>query len=112
MNVESQMQNQAAGNESIHAMLRHFVTQQVTEVELPADWTVDRATQEIARAIDLPERNAENVVQGYELFVRGDDGRAERLVPSALLRDSVREGDELEPLPEIVPGNARLRHAG
>ena len=105
MNAEHQLENQVQGNEPIHALLRHFVTQQVTDVELPPQWTVDFATQEIARAIDLPERNGENVAQTYELFVRGDDGRAQRLPPSALLRDSVREGDELEPLPEIVPGN-------
>jgi hypothetical protein len=65
--------------DSIPAVLRHCVTQQVTDVELPADWTVDHATREIAQAISLPERNAENVAQEYEL-------------------------DELEPLPEVIPG--------
>ena len=91
----------------IPAVLRHFVTQQVTDVELQPDWTVDFATREIARAIDLPERNAENVAQEYELFVKGDDGRAERLRPTALLRDSIRPGDEIEPLPEVIPGRGR-----
>jgi hypothetical protein len=105
MSTESHVASQEANaSAAIHANLRHFVTQQVTDVELPGHWTVDRATEEIARAIDLPERNAENVKQGYELFVRDGDGRSERLPPSALLRDSVREGDELEPLPEIIPG--------
>jgi hypothetical protein len=91
----------------IPALLRHFVTQQVTDVELQPNWTVDYATREIARAIDLPERNAENVTQEYELFVKGEDGRAERLRPTALLRDSIRPGDEIEPLPEVVPGQGR-----
>ena len=93
--------------EPIAAVLRHFVTQQVTDVELRPEWTVDFATREIARAIDLPERNAENVAQEYELFVKGEDGRAERLRPTALLRDSIRPGDEIEPLPEVVPGQGR-----
>ncbi len=91
----------------IPVVLRHFVTQQVTDVDLQPNWTVDYATREIARAIDLPERNAENVTQEYELFVKGEDGRAERLRPTALLRDSIRPGDEIEPLPEVVPGRGR-----
>ncbi len=93
--------------EPITAVLRHFVTQQVTDVELPSEWTVDFATREIARAIGLSERNAENVAQEYELFVKGQDGRAERLRPTALLRDSIRPGDEIEPLPEVIPGQGR-----
>jgi hypothetical protein len=106
--MQAQLQTQTRTQEHpeavIHAMLRHPVTQQTTDADLPADWTVDHATREIARAIDLPKRNAENVDQEYELFVRRADGRSERLRPSALLRDTVQPGDEIEPLPEVVPG--------
>jgi hypothetical protein len=91
----------------IPAMLRHPVTRQTTDAGLPGDWTVDRATREIARAIELPKRNAENAEQEYELFVRRADGRSERLRPSALLRDTVQPGDEIEPMPEVVPGRGR-----
>jgi len=109
--MHSQTQTQPRTQEHpeavIHTMLRHPVTQQTTDADLPAEWTVDRATREIARAIELPKRNAENVDQEYELFVRRADGRSERLRPSALLRDAVRPGDEIEPLPEVVPGCGR-----
>jgi len=105
--TETRTQDPAAG--PIHAVLRHFVTQQVTDVELPADWTVDHATHEIARAIALPERNAENVPQEYDLFVRGRDGDGvgTKLRPSARVRDAIRPGDEIEPMPEVVPGRGR-----
>lgn len=104
---QSQLTSHEAGiSPMVHANVRHFVTQETTDIELPGSWTVDHATEEIAKAIELPERNAENVKQSYELYVRGQDGRSQRLPPSALLRDSVREGDEIEPLPEIIPGAA------
>jgi hypothetical protein len=109
--MQAQTQTQTRTHEHpeavIHTMLRHPVTQQTTDADLPAEWTVDHATREIARAIDLPKRNAENVDQEYELFVRRADGSSERLRPSALLRDAVQPGDEIEPLPEVIPGCGR-----
>ncbi len=105
--VQTQTRTQEHPEAVIQTMLRHPVTRQTTDADLPADWTVDHATREIARAIDLPKRNAENVDQEYELFVRRADGRSERLRPSALLRDTVQPGDEIEPLPEVIPGCGR-----
>ncbi len=104
MNAQTGTQVQDSTTGSVHAVLRHFVTQQVTDVELPDAWTVDHATREIARAIELPERNAEDVAQEYELFLRGEDGRGTKLRPTALVRDVIRPGDELQPMPEVVPG--------
>ncbi len=107
MNAQTQTRTQDPAAGPIHAVLRHFVTQQVTDVELPADWTVDHATHEIARAMTLPERNAETAPQEYDLFVRGRDGVGTKLRPSARVRDAIRPGDEIEPMPEVVPGRGR-----
>ena len=40
--------------ELIPAVLRHFVTQQVTDVELQPDWTVDFATIESTISVPYP----------------------------------------------------------
>ena len=88
------------------ATLRHFVNQRVTRVALPSEWTVDRATRELADALELPPTGGGGgaaVGRSYELF-RKRDGASERLSPSARVREVVREGDELEPVPEVVPG--------
>ena len=88
----------------VKARLRHFVSRAVADVELPRLWSVHEATQELVRAIELPLVDAQNRRQAYELFVRRADGNAERLRPSATIGESVHEFDELEPMPEVMPG--------
>jgi NADH:ubiquinone oxidoreductase subunit E len=93
----------------VRASLRHFVSQATTESELPADWTAEEATREIARALGLAATDVENRPQHYELYVRRPDGSAEALRPSIRIGDAVAEGDELAPMPEVTPGAARGR---
>jgi hypothetical protein len=93
----------------VRASLRHFVSQATTETNLPADWTAEEATREIARALGLPATDAENRPQSFELFVRRPDGTAEALRPSIRIGDAVADGDELSPLPEVTPGIGRGR---
>jgi len=88
----------------VKARLRHFVSRAVAEIELPAFWSVQDATQELVRAIELPLVDAQNRRQAWELFVRRADGTAERLRPSSTIGESVRELDELEAMPEVMPG--------
>ena len=88
----------------VKARLRHFVSRAVADIELPRLWSVQDATQELVRASELPLVDAWNRRQAYELFVRRADGSAERLRPSATIGESVRELDELEPMPEVMPG--------
>lgn len=89
----------------VKARLRHFVSRQLADAELPSDWSVHDATQELVRAIELPLVDAQNRRQTYELFVRHGDGTAERLRPSSTIGESVRDLDEVEPMPEVMPGH-------
>lgn len=91
----------------VRTALRHFVSQATTETDLPADWTAEEATREIARALGLAATDAENRPQHYELFVRRPNGTAEALRPSIRIGDAVQNGDELSPMPEVTPGAAR-----
>jgi hypothetical protein len=84
--------------------VRHYSTQQVADLECPARWTVHETTEELVRAIELPRVDARNVPTHWELFLRRADGTTERLRPSSTLGESVREDDELQVLPEVVPG--------
>jgi hypothetical protein len=89
----------------VTASLRHFVTHDVTEADLPAEWTVEEATREISRAIGLPTVDMESRPAHYELFVRrSPDGEGEKLPSSGRIGELVREGDEIAPMPEITPG--------
>jgi hypothetical protein len=87
------------------ATLRHFVTQLVTRVALPSAWSIEHATREIARSIELPDADAE-ARQTYELF-RRRDGRTERLNPSSRVGEVIEPGDEVEAMPEVIPGGRR-----
>jgi hypothetical protein len=91
----------------IPAVFRHFVTGATAEVELPAELSVDELTRELVREGALPQRTARNQEQPYELFVRHKNGEAERLPASARVGDVIEVGDELEPMPEVVPGGGR-----
>lgn len=88
----------------VKARLRHFVSRQVTDIELPAGWTIDEATRELVRAIELPALDEQSRPQHYELFLRRGDGSTERLPSSSTIGESVRELDELEAMPEVMPG--------
>lgn len=88
--------------------LRHFVSQATTTADLPGEWTIEQATREITRALGLPARDAENRPQHYELFLRRQDGTGELLGPSQRVKDVVRPGEELSPMPEVVPGAAEV----
>jgi hypothetical protein len=88
--------------------LRHFVSQATTTADLPAEWTVEEATREITRALGLPARDTEDRPQHYELYRRRGDGTGELLGPSLRVRDAIRPGDELSPMPEVVPGAAEV----
>jgi hypothetical protein len=88
----------------VKARLRHHVSRAVAEIELPSSWSVQEATRELVRAIDLPRVDHQNRETVWDLFVRRADGTAERLRPSSTVGESVREDDELEPLPEVMPG--------
>jgi len=94
---------------AVHATLRDFVSRRTTEVSLPSAWTVEFATRELARALELPETTAENQPQAYELFRRPKEGQPERLLPGSTIGDAVEEGDEIEPMPEVVPGQRTSR---
>lgn len=48
--------------------------------------------------------DAQNRDQTYDLFVRHGDGTAERLLPSSTLGESVRDRDEIEAMPQVMPG--------
>ncbi len=91
-------------DESIEVAIRHFVSGSILRSPLRADWSVDRARLEIVREAELPLTDSANRAQHYELFLRRRDGSRERLNPSSRIGDVVREGDELEPLPEVKPG--------
>jgi hypothetical protein len=93
----------------VHTGLRNFVSQTTTTADIPAEWTIEEATTEIARALGLPARDGENRPQHYELFLRRGDGTGELLGPSLRVKDAVRDGDELSPMPEVVPGAAEVR---
>ena len=88
----------------VTASLRHFVTKETAEVDLPIDLSVEEATREISHAIGLPTIDLENRPQHYELFVRRPNGTAEHLNPSARIGEAIAPGDLIEPLPEVVPG--------
>jgi hypothetical protein len=88
----------------VKARLRHFVSRAVAEIEIPSSWSVQDATQELVRAIELPLVDGQNRRQTWDLFARRADGSAERLPPSSTIGESVRELDELEPMPEVMPG--------
>jgi hypothetical protein len=88
----------------VKARLRHFVSRAVADVELNSSWSVEDATQELVSAMQLPLVDTQSRRQAYELFVRRTDGAAERLRPTATIGESVRELDELEPMPEVMPG--------
>ena len=88
----------------VKARVRHFVSRAIADVEVPALWSVQDTTQELVRAIELPLVDAQNRHQVYELFVRRGDGTAERLRPSSTIGESVREHEELEPMPQVMPG--------
>ena len=92
---------------SVRTRLRHFVSQETTETDLPTDWTAEEATHHIARALGLAATDTENRPQSYELFVRRQDGTSEALRPTIRIGDVVREGDELAPMPEVTPGASR-----
>ena len=95
---------EASAPRYVRASLRHFVSQATTETDLPAEWTAEEATREIANALGLASTDAENRPQHYELFVRRPDGTGEVLRPTIRIGDAVRDHDELSPLPEVVPG--------
>jgi hypothetical protein len=88
----------------VRVSLRHFVSQATTASDLPADWTVEEATREIVHALGLPNRDAENRPQHFELFVRRPNGMAEALRPTIRIGDAVEDDSELSPLPEVTPG--------
>jgi hypothetical protein len=90
--------------EMVGTNLRHFVSQATTTAHLPTDWTIEEATRQITQALGLPARDTENRPQHYELYLRRQDGTSELLGPSLRVKDAVREGDELSPMPEVVPG--------
>lgn len=98
----------AATPRYLKTSLRHFVSDATTDAELPADWTVEEATREISRALGLATVGPDNQPQYYELFLRRADGTAELLRPSTPLGDAVKDGDELAPMPEVVPGASRI----
>ena len=102
------MNTATATMEVIPTGLRHFVSQATTTADLPADWTIEEATREITRALGLPARDTENRPQHYELYLRRADGTGEVLGPSMRVKDAVRPGDELSPMPEVVPGAAEV----
>jgi len=88
----------------VTASLRHFMTKETAEADLPLELSVEEATREITRAIGLPSVDMENRQQIYELFVRRPNGSAERLNPAARVADAIAPGDIVEPLPEVIPG--------
>ena len=90
--------------QDIQTTVRDFVSGRTSELAIPAHWSVDAATRELARSLALPERDSRNRPQPYELFVHRAKGPAERLRPSARIGEVVGRDDVLEPLPEIVPG--------
>ncbi len=94
----------ALAPDRLRLKVRHYSTQQVADLECPARWTVHEATEELVRAIELPTRGRNGDPQRWELFLRRADGSAERLPPSSSLGESVREDDELQVLPEVMPG--------
>jgi len=89
----------------VTASLRHFMTRETSEADLPLDLSIEEATGEIVRAIALPAVDLENRTQHYELFVRRPNGTAEHLNPSARVGDAIAPGDVVEPLPEVTPGH-------
>ena len=90
----------------VTASLRHFMTKETAEADLPLELSVEEATREITRAIGLPSVDMENRQQIYELFVRRPNGTAEHLNPSARIGEAIAPGDLIEPLPEVTPGHA------
>ena len=88
----------------VKARLRHFVSRAVADIELDASWSVQDATRELVHAMELPPVDGQSRRQVYELFVRRADGSAERLRPGVTIGEAVREMDELEPMPEVMPG--------
>ena len=100
--------NAEENSESIEVVIRDFVSGESVRSPIRASWSVDRVRQEIIRDIELPQTDSENRPQHYELFVRHEDGGRERLNPSSRIGDVVRRGDELEPMPEVRPGRARI----
>lgn len=88
----------------VGASLRHFVTDETTDAELPSEWTIQQATREIVGAIGLPTVGVENRPQHYELFVRRRNGAEEKLNPGATIGEAIADGDELRPMPEVTPG--------
>ena len=97
---------EALAHNYLRTRVRHFVADTTTDVDLRADWTVAEATQEITTALGLPAVDSENHEQHYELFLRRADGSGELLRPAVPLADVVTEGDELTPMPEVIPGSA------
>jgi hypothetical protein len=84
--------------------LRHFTSGLVSEAELETDRSVEETSAEIVLGLELPLVDADGRPQRYEIFARRGDGSAERLPAGVRIGDVVREGDEIEAMPEVQPG--------
>jgi hypothetical protein len=93
----------ATATASVRTTLRHFVTEETTEADLETDLTAEEATRRIVRSLGLATAGTDGP-QHYELYVRHHDGSSEALRPTIRIGDAVQDGDELAPLPEVIPG--------